>query len=107
MPLANSPASPLTSLADVKGRPVSMYLGSPGVSPGLLERRDLPRREALVRRITAEFEELPGLSLSLRQAMKLLGVDEAACLRILDHLSRIGHIRRDARHLYVRRERVL
>ena len=103
MVLANRAASPVVSLADVRGRPISMQLPPAGV----LERRDVGRREALVRRIVNEFEELPGLSLSLRQAMKLLGVDEAACLRILDSLTRAGHIRRDARHLYVRCERVL
>lgn len=103
MVLANYCASPVVSLADVRGRPISMQLPRTGV----LERRDVARRDALVRRIVNEFEELPGLSLSLRQAMKLLGVDEAACLRILDALTRAGHIRRDARHLYVRCERVL
>jgi hypothetical protein len=94
---------PVVSLADVKGRPIHMHLPP----TGLVERRNLQRREALVRRIVNEFEELPGLILSLRQTMRLLGVDESACLRILDGLSRAGHIRRDARHLYVRCERIL
>jgi hypothetical protein len=103
MPLANRSASLPVSLAEIKGRPLSMHLPPPGV----LERRDLPRREALVRRIVGEFDELPGLRLSLRQTMKLLGVDEAACLRILNQLTLAGHIRRDAGALYVRRERAL
>ena len=103
MVLANRSASPILSLADVRGRPIGMHMPPPGI----LERRDVARREALVRRIVNEFEELPGLVLSLRQTMRLLGVDEAACLRILDALTRAGHIRRDSRHLYVRRERVL
>ncbi len=94
---------PVVSLADVKGRPLSMQLPPTGV----VERRNVQRREALVRRIVDEFEDLPGLTLSLRQTMRLLGVDEAACLRILDGLTRAGHIRRDARHMYVRCERVL
>jgi hypothetical protein len=103
MSLAKHPAPPTVSLADIKGRPISMQLPPAGIP----ERRNLSRREALVRRIAAEFEDLPGLTLSLRQTMRLLGVDEGACLRILDGLSKAGHIRRDSRHLYVRRERVL
>ena len=103
MSLAKQPASPVVSLADVKGRPISMQLPPAGIT----ERRNVLRREALVRRIVEEFQELPGLTLSLRQAMRLLGVDEGACLRILDGLTRTGHIRRDSRQLYVRRERIL
>jgi hypothetical protein len=103
MSLAKQPASPVVSLADVKGRPISMQL-PPTV---ITERRDVLRRDALVRRIVEEFEDLPGLTLSLRQAMRMLGVDEGACLRILDGLTRTGKIRRDSRHLYVRRDRIL
>jgi hypothetical protein len=101
MSLAKQPASPVVSLADIKGRPISMQLPPAGIT----ERRNLLRREALVRRIVEEFEELPGLTLSLRQTMRLLAVDEGACLRILDDLTRTGHIHRDSRHMYVRRDR--
>jgi hypothetical protein len=103
MSLAKHPAAPAASLADIKGRPISMQLPPSGIT----ERRNVLRRESLVRRIVTEFQDLPGLTLSLRQTMRLLGVDEGACLRILDGLTRAGHIRRDARHLYVRRERIL
>lgn len=105
MSLAKHPASasPVVSLADVKGRPISMQLPPSGIT----ERRNVQRREALVSRIVTEFEDLPGLTLSLRQTMRLLAVDEGACLRILDGLTKMGHIRRDSRHLYVRRERIL
>lgn len=102
MSLAKQPASPVVSLSDIKGRPIGMQLPPSGTT----ERRNLLRREGLVRRIIAEFEDLPGLKLSLRQTMRLLGVDESACLRILDGLTKTGLIRRDARHLYVRRERI-
>ena len=40
-------------------------------------------REAIVRRIVAEFHDMPGLVLSVKQASRFLGVDEAACARIL------------------------
>jgi hypothetical protein len=103
MSLAKLPATPAVSLADIKGRPINMPLPP----SGLTERRDVTRREGLVHRIVAEFEDLPGLTLSLRQAMRLLGVDEGACLRILDGLSKTGQIRRDARHMYVRKDRAI
>jgi DNA-binding MarR family transcriptional regulator len=58
------------------------------------ERRDHIRREAIVRRIAAEFHEMPGLILSVGQASRLLGLDKAACARILDALERDGLLRR-------------
>jgi hypothetical protein len=103
MSLAKHPSPPIVSLADVKGRPLGMHLPPSSIT----ERRNVRRRDALVRRIVGEFEELPGLTLSLRQTMRLLGIDEGTCLRILDGLTKAGHIRRDSRHLYVRRERIL
>ena len=42
--------------------------------------------DGLVRRIRAEFEEMPGLRLTLRQATKLWGIDSAACQTVIDVL---------------------
>jgi hypothetical protein len=103
MSLAKQPVPPAVSLSDIKGRPINMQLAPAGIA----ERRNVLRRDALVRRIIAEFDDMPGLKLSLRQTMRLLEVDEGTCLRILDALTKTGHIRRDPQHLYVRRERVL
>jgi DNA-binding Lrp family transcriptional regulator len=72
--------------------------------PGLLERRDLARRDAIVRRIVCEFRDMPGLVLSLKQASRFLGVDEAACGRILEQLTRTGVLRRRADQCYGRAE---
>jgi DNA-binding IclR family transcriptional regulator len=60
------------------------------------ERRNLVRRAAIVQRIAAEFREMPGLVLSIPQASRLLGLDEAACERILASLAREGLLRRRA-----------
>ena len=68
------------------------------------ERRDLVRREAIVRRIVAEFNDMPGLVLSLKQASRFLGVDQAACARILAALTESGILRRSASEYYSRRE---
>ena len=95
----NRSGAPVPSLDDVRGRPLTMTLG-----PVRTERRDLARRDAIVRRIEAEFHELPGLVLSLRQASRFLGVDEAACGRILDALIRAGALRRSPTEYYSRRE---
>jgi hypothetical protein len=94
----NPSGAPVPSLEDVKGRPLSMTL------PVRRERRDLARRDAIVRRITAEFEDMPGLVLTLKQASRFLAVDEAACARILASLTRAGVLRRSATDYYSRRE---
>jgi hypothetical protein len=82
-------------LDDVTGCPVSM-----GLPPGGYERRDHVRRDAIVRRITAEFRDMPGLVLSIKQASRLLGVDEAACGRILTSLTQSGVLRRKDGQMY-------
>lgn len=85
------------SLDDIKGRPVRMPLPE-----GFVERRNVERRDALVRRILAEFEDMPGMALSLKQAGRFLGVDDKVCARILAGLMRDGALRRNASSLYVR-----
>jgi hypothetical protein len=42
--------------------------------------------EQLLRRIRGEFLEMPGLQLTCRQAQRLFGLDERACLTLLDTL---------------------
>jgi hypothetical protein len=91
--------APISSLNDVKGRPLSMTL-----PPGVRERRDVMRRDAIVRRIVAEFRDMPGLVLSVKQASRFLGVEPAACARILEDLMRAGLLRRDADQRYGRSE---
>ena len=95
--LSGAPVPP--SLNDVKGRPIGM-----GLPAGGRERRDLVRREAIVRRITAEFRDMPGLVLSIKQASRFLGVDEAACARILASLTQSGVLRRKDSETFARQE---
>ena len=64
------------------------------------ERRNLASREAIVRRIVAEFQDMPGLVLSLKQASRFLGIDQAACARILTTLTQAGVLRRSASEYY-------
>ncbi len=90
-----------SSLDAIKGRPASMglpaYRGT--------ERRDMAKRQALVQRLIAEFDEMPGLRLSLAQASRLFGVSMAATARILTDLTKTGTLCRNASNLYMRRDR--
>jgi DNA-binding IclR family transcriptional regulator len=76
--------------ASLSGNPIPSPLKM--VMP--FERRDLVRRDAVLRRIAAEFREMPGLVLSIPQASRLLGLDEPACERILAALEAEGLLRR-------------
>ena len=42
--------------------------------------------EILARRLLLEYVEMPGLSLSVAQAARLLSADVATCQRVLDSL---------------------
>jgi len=95
----NVSGASMSSLDGVKGRPLGMSL-----VPVRQERRNLAAREAIVRRIVGEFQDMPGLVLSLKQASRLLGVDEAACGRILAALTKAGVLRQNANDYYSRRE---
>lgn len=86
---------------DFRGKPIRMQLPE-----GFVERRDHARREALVRRIVAEFDDMPGLALTVRQASRFLGVDDTACARILGALQSDGTLRCTAQNLYVRADRL-
>jgi hypothetical protein len=100
MSLPKPSRTPLSPLDIVRGRPIGMRL--PAYSG--VERRNIERREALVRRIVAEFDEMPGLRLSLGQASRLLGVTEAIAGRVLGALARSGILHRNASNMYVRRD---
>jgi hypothetical protein len=68
------------------------------------ERRHVARRKSLVRRVHAEFEEMPGLSLTLAQATRLFGLPSSAvCARILGQLAEQGWLRLNYSGRYVRR----
>jgi hypothetical protein len=65
------------------------------------ERRNLPVRATLLRRIHREFEEMPGMSLTLAQAAALFGVSRDAGSRILLGLTEEGvlRLRSDGRYV--------
>jgi len=50
--------------------------------------------EAMVRRVRAEFLEMPGLKLTFAQAMRLWGLNEDDCRRVLEALIRTCFLQR-------------
>ena len=61
-------------------------------------------QSALEMRIKGEFNEMPGLCLTLAQAQRLWGLDNATCTEALSHLAGEGFLRRSAEGLYVRHD---
>lgn len=68
------------------------------------DRRDHASRERLRCRVQAEFEEMRGLRLSLPQAIRLFGLREDVCRRILDALIADGLLKRTSDEKYGRRD---
>jgi len=49
--------------------------------------------EEVARRVLAEFEEMPGLALTPRQASRLFGLDQDVCKIVLDTLVDLAYLR--------------
>ena len=59
--------------------------------------------EAQLERVRGEYREMPGMSLTERQAQRLWGLDPTACRTLFDALLQTGFLRRTSRG-YVRAE---
>lgn len=57
----------------------------------------------LLRRVRAEFDEMPGMRVTFEQLQRLLGVNEPTCEYVLGRLVRDGYIARE-RGVYRRSE---
>jgi hypothetical protein len=51
-----------------------------------------PEEQELCARVQAEFQELPGLTLTLPQAARLFGIEPTRCRRVLGALVDTGHL---------------
>jgi hypothetical protein len=60
----------------------------------LPDRRDFASRETLLRRIRAEFDEMPCLRLTFGQAQRLFGLRQDVCERVLETLIAEGALTR-------------
>jgi hypothetical protein len=56
----------------------------------------------MLQRICGEFLEMPGLTLTLRQAQRLWTLDESICRQLLDSLVAIGFLRCSPKGVYAR-----
>jgi len=65
------------------------------------DRRNLAGRDALAHRVHSEFEEMPGLSLTLAQAARLFSLPQELCHRLLHLLIEAGSIsiRKDGQYI--------
>jgi hypothetical protein len=86
---------------------LSIRTVTPRVEPGensahSSERRNPVSREELLRRITAEYHEMPGLRLTVVQAQRLFGLRDDVCLRVLHALVDDAILRQDVNGTYAR-----
>ena len=56
----------------------------------------------MLRRVSGEFLEMPGLRLTRRQAQRMWGFDEHTCQKILDSLVEAGFLCRTEDGMYTR-----
>jgi hypothetical protein len=53
--------------------------------------------DVLARRVLAEFEEMPGMALTPRQASRLFGLEESVCRVVIDALIDMAYLRETRR----------
>jgi hypothetical protein len=56
--------------------------------------------QKLIQHIREEFEEAPGLALTVPEAARFWGIDELTCEQILGRLRTIGFLTRDGERRY-------
>ena len=64
--------------------------------------RQVPTLRDLTRRVKAEYSEMPGLSVTLPQAQRLLGIDRETCAVVIRTLVVHRFLRCTAQGRYVR-----
>ena len=62
--------------------------------------------EAVARRVLAEFDEMPGLALTVTQASRLFGIEHDVCRVVLDTLVDMAYLRQTNAGVIIRGERV-
>ena len=58
--------------------------------------------DTVIERVRAEFEEMPGLTLTVIQASRLFGLEEPECQRVVDRLVNADYLRRTENGAVVR-----
>ena len=62
--------------------------------------------DGVARRVLAEFDEMPGLALTVRQASRLFGLDHDVCQMVLDSLVDMAYLRQTSDGVILRGDRV-
>ena len=65
-----------------------------------------PDDRELIRRVSAEFHELPGLQLTLPQAARLFSLEPVACAALLEALVRRGELVTDGALFHLAEHRI-
>ena len=65
-------------------------------------KREVAAVRDLTRRVQAEYTEMPGLSVTLPQAQRLLGIDRQTCVVVIRTLVDRRFLRRTPQGTYVR-----
>lgn len=63
------------------------------------------QQTAIASRIRGEFNEMPGLCLTFKQAQRLWALDGSTCEHVLDNLMTEGFLRRTSAGIYLRSDR--
>jgi hypothetical protein len=58
--------------------------------------------EEWARIVWGEYDESPGLSLTRPQVRRLWNLEPDLCDAVLEHLTKTGYLRQNARNMYVR-----
>jgi hypothetical protein len=69
----------------------------------IARRKELVSDDTLLARIVSEYDEMPGLSLTLAQAQRLWHLDESTCRTLLNALVHRKQLLLTPRGRYVRR----
>jgi hypothetical protein len=49
--------------------------------------------ELVTKRVRAEFEEMPGMTLTMRQASRLFGIERDDCRKVFDRLVGMSYLK--------------
>jgi hypothetical protein len=49
--------------------------------------------ELVTKRVRAEFDEMPGMTLTMRQASRLFGIERETCKTVVDRLVRTHYLK--------------
>jgi hypothetical protein len=96
---ARQPERPHVRLPERTAGPITIG-STTGIRPR--ERRDPTSRAAIECRVSAEYQDMPGLCLTLGQAQRLFRLREDICVRVLNALVQQEILRLDANGAFVR-----